>query len=313
MRIHVNQSGQVTKIDDNLLIANATFLSQNRVEIEVEEFTDPALVELFAAGIGLLSIKRQDGVLVANLAMEVAKSKDSNSVVFSYVVQDNDLIFAVPGTIQISAQIKVPDKVGTGAVYSVFSTVAVAGFVQKNIGITDQEEYDATTAKIENGIVALFAANIAKNTQDIEKNTQDIASITQDVADLLDKMDDKANDADLAAIAKTGALSDAIEDDSHQTVTAMQKTRWTGKQEKNHDFNYSAGSAYNAGDIVYSDKIYDGTRIEEIPGAFFRCIKSYEGILNMSRFKFLDYFEKIDGDVESISAEEIEKLFNKGE
>lgn len=313
MRIHVNQSGQVTKIDDNLLIANATFLSQNRVEIEVEEFTDSARIELFAAGIGLLSIKRQDGVLIANLAMEVARSKDDNSVVFSYAVQDSDLIFAVPGTIQISAQIKVPDKVGAGAAYSIFSTVAVAGFVQKNIGITDKEEYDATTERIENGIVSLFSANIAKNTQDIDKNTQDIANNAQDIADLFDKMDEKANNADLATIAKSGLLSDSIEDETHQSVSLEQKTRWNDKQETNHDFHYGTDSAYNEGDIVYSDKIYDGVNTEEIPGAFFRCKQSYDGIMSMSRFRFLDYFEKIDGDVESISAVEIENLFNKGE
>ena len=44
------------------------------------------------------------------------------------------------------------------------------------------------------------------------------------------ELDKKANDADLAAIAKSGKLADAAGDATHRTVTDAEKTKWDGKQ-----------------------------------------------------------------------------------
>ena len=43
-------------------------------------------------------------------------------------------------------------------------------------------------------------------------------------------LDAKANDADLAAIAKSGKLSDATQDSTHRTVTDTEKATWNAKQ-----------------------------------------------------------------------------------
>ena len=43
-------------------------------------------------------------------------------------------------------------------------------------------------------------------------------------------LDAKANDADLAAIAKSGKLSDATTDSTHRTVTDTEKATWNAKQ-----------------------------------------------------------------------------------
>lgn len=44
------------------------------------------------------------------------------------------------------------------------------------------------------------------------------------------ELDKKANDADLAAIAKSGNLSDAMDDATHRTVTDAEKAAWNAKQ-----------------------------------------------------------------------------------
>ena len=54
----------------------------------------------------------------------------------------------------------------------------------------------------------------------------------------------KANDADLATIAKTGNLSDATEDATHRTVTDTEKAAWNAKQDAlTFDDAPTAGSA----------------------------------------------------------------------
>lgn len=46
------------------------------------------------------------------------------------------------------------------------------------------------------------------------------------------ELDKKANDGDLADIAKTGKLADAEDDKTHRTVTDEEKTKWDNKQDK---------------------------------------------------------------------------------
>ena len=58
----------------------------------------------------------------------------------------------------------------------------------------------------------------------------DAAIAQSKVSGLENALDAKANDADLATIAKTGNLSDAAEDATHRVVTDTEKATWNAKQ-----------------------------------------------------------------------------------
>ena len=56
-------------------------------------------------------------------------------------------------------------------------------------------------------------------------------------------LDAKANDADLAAIAKSGDLADATQDATHRVVTDTEKATWNAKQDAlTFDTTPTAGS-----------------------------------------------------------------------
>lgn len=141
MIITVNDKGQITNIDDNILVANSTYGSaviQVRLEGAPKETVN-------AVRIANLSVIRADGLAINDLYMSV---KQENGVgVYTSALTEDSGVFEVAGTIQISVQL----KLSTGKIYS---TITCTGFVQQNIGkLSKTEESDierVLTAKINN-------------------------------------------------------------------------------------------------------------------------------------------------------------------
>lgn len=141
MIITVNDKGQITNIDDNILVANSTYGSaviQVRLEGAPKETVN-------AVRIANLSVIRADGLAINDLYMSV---KQENGVgVYTSALSEDSGVFEIAGTIQISVQL----KLSTGKIYS---TITCTGFVQQNIGtLSKTEESDierVLTVKINN-------------------------------------------------------------------------------------------------------------------------------------------------------------------
>lgn len=141
MIITVNDKGQITNIDDNILVANSTYGSaviQVRLENAPKETVN-------AVRIANLSVIRADGLAINDLYMSV--KQESGVGVYTSALTEDSGVFEIAGTIQISVQL----KLSTGKIYS---TITCTGFVQQNIGtLSKTEESDierVLTVKINN-------------------------------------------------------------------------------------------------------------------------------------------------------------------
>lgn len=89
-----------------------------------------------------------------------------------------------------------------------------------------------------------FKALAFKDTISNSDVASDAAIAQSKVSGLENALASKANDADLATIAKTGNLSDAAEDATHRVVTDTEKVTWNAKQDAlTFDDAPTAGSA----------------------------------------------------------------------
>ena len=67
MKITINNIGQITNIEDSVLIANASFLDKSYIQIVLDDMFTQAQKDLMVNG--YLSVMRSDGVAIQNLLM----------------------------------------------------------------------------------------------------------------------------------------------------------------------------------------------------------------------------------------------------
>lgn len=178
MIITVNDKGQITNIDDNILVANSTYGSaviQVRLEGAPKETVN-------AVRIANLSVIRADGLAINDLYMSV---KQENGVgVYTSALSEDSGVFEVAGTIQISIQLKLStDKI--------YSTITCTGFVQHNIGkLSKTEESDierVLTVKINN-----IDAELGSKVDKLDANaTYDLLYTQPSLKDDTDKSDSR--------------------------------------------------------------------------------------------------------------------------
>lgn len=165
MKVLINKIGQVLKISDSHLVANASFIKQEYITFVIQGLNEQERERL---KVGFLSVVRQDGFSINDLIMGREVDEETGDLIFSHKVLDSSQIFAVAGQIQVSLQAKGLRKefelLGlseTEANYENYCTLAsctVVGYVQRNNGT--EEEYDLVGSKI-NGAVANLQMTVA--------------------------------------------------------------------------------------------------------------------------------------------------------
>lgn len=146
MIIKFNNSGQVTDIQDNVLVANGTYGNAVISFVADDDIPQETLNKIKTA---LLSVVRADGLAINDLFVTVGDRK------YTVVLQPSWGVLDVPGTIQISCQFILSDG-------SVLATIAVAGFVQNNIGTLTKKEADDVEERIKNVYFIPMTKNIAE-------------------------------------------------------------------------------------------------------------------------------------------------------
>lgn len=145
MRITVNKNGQVVDIADSTLVANSTYGNAKFI-LAFDESLTPSEISNFATC--AYSVIRADGVQIGNMYMALKGEQFEAELKPDYGILD------VNGSIQISFQIKTKDN------GKVFATIAVAAFVQTNIGKLTKEEADDVETRLISRYIEPMAANI---------------------------------------------------------------------------------------------------------------------------------------------------------
>lgn len=153
MRITVNKNGQVVDIADSTLVANSTYGNASFI-VAFDESLTPSEISNFATC--TYSVIRADGVQIDNMYMSL---KDKH---FEAELKPDYGILDVNGSIQISFQIKTKDN------GKVFATIAVAAFVQNNIGKYTQEEANEVEEHLRSTWFEPMAADIGKKVDKLE-------------------------------------------------------------------------------------------------------------------------------------------------
>ena len=153
MRITVNKDGQVVDIADSTLVANSTY-GNARFIVAFDDSLTSSDISKFATC--TYSVIRADGVQIDNMYMSL---KDKQ---FEAELKPDCGILNVNGSIQISFQIKTK---GDG---KVFATIAVAAFVQNNIGKYTQEEANEVEEHLRATWFEPMAADIGKKVDKFE-------------------------------------------------------------------------------------------------------------------------------------------------
>lgn len=125
MKITVNKDGQVVDITESTLVANSTYGNAKFI-VDFDSSLSSSDISQFATC--TYSVIRADGVQIDNMYMAL-KGKQ-----FEAELKSDSGILEVNGGIQLSFQIK------TKTDGKVFATIAVAAFVQTNIGKYTQDE-----------------------------------------------------------------------------------------------------------------------------------------------------------------------------
>ena len=181
MRVTINQYGQVLKIEDSFLVANASFIKQEHIDFVIKGLTEEQRDKL---ELGFLSVVRQDGFPVNDLIMARSIDLESGDLTFSHKVSDSSQIFACAGNIQISLQAKGlrddielldPSVMGDMDYYQTFASCTVVGHVQKNIGT--EEEYDLVSTKINDAV-----ANLQMTVADSQNKADKALKLAQNAA-----------------------------------------------------------------------------------------------------------------------------------
>lgn len=167
MIITVNEKGQVTNIENNVLVANSTF-GDAVITVVLDGVAQSVINSITRAS---LSVIRADGLVVDNIYMSVKNGTYTVELTPELGVLD------IPGTIQISVQFTLNDD-------SVFPTITVAGYVHNNIGNLSQTEINEIKAWVNKTLNAM----------------------QNDIGDKVDKVDSNADYDLLYAMPKgTGA------------------------------------------------------------------------------------------------------------
>ena len=163
MRITVNKNGQVVDIADSTLVANSTYGNASFI-VAFDESLTSSEISNFATC--TYSVIRADGVQIDNMYMSL-KNKQ-----FEAELKPDFGILDVNGSIQISFQIKTKDN------GKVFATIAVAAFVQNNIGKYTQEEANEVEGHLRSTWLEPMAADIGKKVNKLEdEHSEDIAYV----------------------------------------------------------------------------------------------------------------------------------------
>ena len=153
MRITVNKNGQVVDITDSTLVANSTYGNASFI-VAFDESLTPSEISNFATC--TYSVIRADGVQIDNMYMSLKDKQFEAELKPDYGILD------VNGSIQISFQIKTK---GDG---KVFATIAVAAFVQNNIGKYTQAEANEVEEHLRATWLEPMAADIGKKVDKFE-------------------------------------------------------------------------------------------------------------------------------------------------
>lgn len=155
MRITVNKNGQVVDIADSTLVANSTYGNASFI-VDFDESLTPSEISNFATC--TYSVIRADGVQIDNMYMALKGEQFEGELKPDYGILD------VNGSIQISFQIKTKDN------GKVFATIAVAAFVQTNIGKLTKEEADDVETRLISRYIEPMAANINEKVDKIDSD-----------------------------------------------------------------------------------------------------------------------------------------------
>lgn len=153
MRITVNKNGQVVDIADSTLVANSTYGNAKFI-LAFDESLSSSEISNFATC--TYSVIRADGVQIGNMYMALKGEQ------FEAEIEPGFGILDVSGSIQISFQVKTKGDGKTKDDGKVFATIAVAAFVQNNIGKYTQEEANDVETKLEAKIETIYANINAK-------------------------------------------------------------------------------------------------------------------------------------------------------
>ena len=153
MRITVNKNGQVVDIADSTLVANSTYGNAKFILAFDESFTSSEISNFATCA---YSVIRADGVQIGNMYMALKGEQ------FEAEIEPGFGILDVSGSIQISFQVKTKGDGKTKDDGKVFATIAVAAFVQTNIGKYTQEEANDVETKLDAKIETIYANINAK-------------------------------------------------------------------------------------------------------------------------------------------------------
>lgn len=155
MRITVNKNGQVVNITDSTLVANSTYGNAKFILAFDESLTSSEISNFATCA---YSVIRADGVQIDNMYMALKGERFEAELKPDYGILD------VNGSIQISFQIKTKDN------GKVFATIAVAAFVQTNIGKLTKEEADDVETRLISRYIEPMAANINEKVDKIDSD-----------------------------------------------------------------------------------------------------------------------------------------------
>lgn len=153
MRITVNKNGQVVNITDSTLVANSTYGNAKFILAFDESLTSSEISNFATCA---YSVIRADGVQIGNMYMALKGEQ------FEAEIEPGFGILDVNGSIQISFQVKTKGDGKTKDDGKVFATIAVAAFVQNNIGKYTQEEANDVETKLDAKIETIYANINAK-------------------------------------------------------------------------------------------------------------------------------------------------------
>lgn len=146
MQIVFNNSGQVTDIKDNVLVANGTYGNAVISFVAGDDIPQETLKQINKAS---LSVIRADGLAINDLYVTVGDG------VYTAEIQPSWGVLDVAGTIQISCQFTLSDG-------SILATIAVAGFVQNNIGTLTKTQADDVETRIKSKYIDPMTKDIAE-------------------------------------------------------------------------------------------------------------------------------------------------------
>ena len=158
MIITVNDKGQITNIDDNVLVANSTY-GDAVIQVRLEGAPKETVNSVTLAS---LSVIRADGLAINDLYMSV--KQESGVGVYTSTLTAASGVLEVAGSIQISVQL----KLSTG---KIFSTITCTSFVQQNIGMLSKTEANDVETRIYDKYIEPLTENLGDKVDKLDANS----------------------------------------------------------------------------------------------------------------------------------------------